>query len=771
MTSIYSSSAINSNPIMSEVEKLKGTVNLINNDNNQNTADILQNTNDINQNTADILQNTNDILENTNDILILQSNTSNINSNLSSSIPTTTYKLFPDNMLTYLDFTNPDDLGKDVCGSNNGIIYGNITHIDDLYRKHAIQVIRRKIYTPTINTYSVNASIINLNKTLTNNTVTTEFSISLWFKLDNIADLESNYVISLVDPNNLYGILVFALNNVFQVVYYLTGVGNVLKYELTNITTDAWHHLVITSNSAGNKVRFDNVAMPLVSGTGNATTVIDITTYNRMTLGGHSGLIQGQDPDSFDYARTFSGWMSDFTFWNRSLTVEEINMLYNDDYGYLIFPLAGQSNMVSHAPVDDPSDVDYSLMGNRVYQYKVNPNLNGPINAVNLPTTVNYALPVLIDSGTNNLSHIGVPDNDTHIGLWKTFCDNLIQHGNIHYRRKVLLIPVAKDGSAFSDGGWRLNGTWSNICISAINNMINRTVAPINGLNSLGGFLWYQGESEITTLNMAFLADFTSLIIRLRSSITHSSFKTTIPIIVCEILGKTYDTHIGTGGVNMKSLVNDGYDSYAVANTNCRVVKTVNVLGVYDTLTTDPYHNDAPTQRQLGLDYFNALMDITTSTKIAFNDNVVFNDDVVFKPNSIYTNLSVNGFYTHTLSLAYDAISPCKQNIDLTLSRFGNFVFVEFPLFIFTTEIAPPARIITFNAIPVEFRPKSASTLICGGYASNNPNVRSAYCYLIATNGVLTIERIYCDGIATDAVFEVSTAYRIFAGSLMYSGV
>lgn len=183
--------------------------------------------------------------------------------------------------------------------------------------------------------------------------------------------------------------------------------------------------------------------------------------------------------------------------------------------GYDVFVLAGQSNMIGrYGPIDgvlDATDADIMQWG-----------YNAQVAAL----------------ASDPLDHDGETANTIGMGL--SFAKAYKAAGLLGAGRKILLVPVAKGGTAIAYWG---SGQAGN---TAVISSVNAAMAAGTGTNYLKGILWHQGESDGGRSTASYSADLDSLISRWRSSFTGGSAST--PFIAGELLqgGSQTDANIVT---------------------------------------------------------------------------------------------------------------------------------------------------------------------------------------------------------------------------------
>lgn len=176
--------------------------------------------------------------------------------------------------------------------------------------------------------------------------LTTDGTLSAWVKLKSNASTAYKQVISYgsgcgaLNENEFE----FALdkvddNNVRVAVWAITGANpgcggsNLIEAYSPSIPNPyAWHHIVYTSNSSGNKLYVDGVQQTVTYSTGNSST----SAFIGGSSAGSSYINVGRAADGI--AEVFYGQIDDVRIYNYALTKQQIQLLYNNDaamrYGY-----------------------------------------------------------------------------------------------------------------------------------------------------------------------------------------------------------------------------------------------------------------------------------------------------------------------------------------------------------------------------------------------------------------------------------------------------
>ena len=180
-------------------------------------------------------------------------------------------------------------------------------------------------------------------------------------------------------------------------------------------------------------------------------------------------------------------------------------MLSSGVIGYDVILLVGQSNMTGEADIEAGIDDDYSLHGNRVYQYETKTNIDIETSPYNYNATTN-----VISTAVGPLQHpqpasLGayVP---TKMGPWKTFIDDYIRYSEIPFRKNILMVPLAAGGSSFQVR-WNPGLRNYEIALKAMDQVMNESLNPSKSYK-VTAMLFNMGEADISLLNNDFKTDF-----------------------------------------------------------------------------------------------------------------------------------------------------------------------------------------------------------------------------------------------------------------------
>jgi hypothetical protein len=611
------------------------------------------------------------------------------------------------------------------------------------------------------------------------------YSYSFKFK-QNIAAVrsDSQTLINYGVNTGIYGIyatddsLTIYTNNDELNIDYRVGGTNLIELT-TAYTPDAFNHVVVVNDLAGHLIYIDGVLVTPVYTVGSSAVTMNVSSFTDLTIGGEVGELDGRADVSVDeYKHPYNGWLSDFSFWNRKLNADEALQLKNDNYGYCVYILAGQSNMVSrNENVAVAEDYDMTKQNSRVYTY----NSDGKLSNVS-PYTATYEEPFL--NTESNLPFLGV-NRDT-VGLWKTFADDLITYTTLPFRKRVLLLPIAYGGTGFADGIWNApDQIGVGTVISGSELFLNPGIGSTNALNVLSGFLWNQGENDINARNINYKANFLNMLNTYQTSITGFN-KLTTPIVVAEIAGNNYDRFESTTTgdyVNMKDFINREFRALENEYTNITAVKTLGLLTQRYDAIEKAIHYDQAGQRKLGYMYYDAYCksvqiqnrkpqdkeNIIVINSTSGNRDIMFNCDTYFKPSPIYKNLAIDMYISHSMTITTQATSAFAGTFDVEFIRFGELVTMRLVRINFTATATSDIR--GENKILSPFIPKANTNhMLAGRSGASNAN-RLTVEMIIFTDGTILFQKSYNDGVPSDEKFESGTDYIIYGINVTYMGV
>jgi hypothetical protein len=734
------------------------------------SSGITTNTNNIITNTNNIITNTNNITANNNSITTLQNNVTNIQANEKS--PSTIVKPFNDDCVAYFDFSDPLDIGRDCTGNGNHAFNQGVEYKADDVRTHTAYF-QAKV-TLNANDIATNQAVLSLTNKIEVYRPPA-YSISLKFKVSTEITTSSAKILFAYGFNTsgvgaLDQLIVYAHTDLLKIQYTIGGV-LVVKLE-TPFTTNVFNHLVLTNDSNGHKVYINGVLTTPTYINGAPTNNINVSTYTDFDIGAVVGELDGR-PDVIvdEYQYPFNGWLSDFSFWNRKLNAVEVLQLKNDNYGYCVYILAGQSNMVSRTEnVSIAEDYDMSKQKSKVYTY----NAHGKLSNVS-PYTATYEEPFL--NTDSNLPFLNIARNT--VGLWKTFADDLITYTTLPFRKRVLLLPIAYGGTGFSNNVWNApEQIGVGTVISGSELFLNPNSTNTNALNVLSGFLWNQGEDDINSRNINYKANFLNMLNTYQTRITGFN-KLTTPIVVAEIAGNNYDRYESTVtgvNVNMKDFINRQFRALENEYTNITTVKTLGKLTHRD----DAVHYDQTALRKLGYMYYDAYCksvqiqnrkpqdkdNIIVINSKSGNRDIMLNCDTYYKPSPIYKNIAIDMYINHSMTITTQATSAFQGTFDVEFIRFGALVTMRLVRINFTATATFDIR--GENKILSPFLPKENTNYMLPAISGGNNANRMTVEMIIFADGTIMFQRSYNDGVPADEKFTSGTAYIIYGTNVTY---
>lgn len=494
------------------------------------------------------------------------------------------------NTVCYFDFSDPNNMGTDVTNhGRDATVVGAIQYVTDPTRTHAIYF----PFQTTSRVFSRTAPCLMLDAHAPA-FQTASWSVSMWVNMDTIATGASQFYTLFASGKSAgpwNGVVLQVNNGSLLYKVYNAGSGSQLSAPF-GVTNGVWAHVAISSSLSGVFIYVNGVET-LTSTASNYCK--DATQLDQFVVGASP---ENAFPPTVPN-RHYDHWvgrMSDVSIYSVSLMQAEVARLYADDYGYALYMLAGQSNMCGQGPVVAGIDDDYSELGNRVWQFNTIDNVWANGAGTGTGTAVIPA--------TNPLRHLQGTTLNT--GLWRTFAIDLLAYGNIARRRKIMLVPCARSSTGFATTpqNWSNGGIMSNIAIAATN-----IAMGLNRMNSLNGFLWNQGESDVATRSLVYRQNMEDMLALFASSITGFSTATT-PIILGEISQVTYETYANTTvtpNVNMLSRIRADMEAICAMNPSKRRLVITNDL---IPKTSDNLHWDADALRVIGSRYCAALADI-----------------------------------------------------------------------------------------------------------------------------------------------------------------
>lgn len=508
-------------------------------------------------------------------------------------------KPFNSDVLVYYDFSNPNNLGKDMSFNNrdlkniNNVVWSN-DRINSI--NFTIQPNNNFSQSYNSNRYLDGSDHINSFNTLT------EYSISSWFKgrVSNRTMCILSFVNYQNSTANTY-VAAFVQNNLFRFIIRQEGT-TILEIRQT-INVLNWNHFVFTMGSSGNSLYINNV-LSTTYFSGNSSTYIDMSMINPELF--HIGVCKSAknsiDNTDFTTSQAWNGNISDVMIFNRVIEPELIEKLYNDDYGYDIIPLTGQSNMVGLANIENGVDDNYNIINNIVYQYPT---------ITNIDTTTITVIDNQIINATNPLQNLNYPAFPNSMGLWKTFIEDYIKNIIRPFRRKIMIIPTAQGSTGFIDNEWNKGDRNYEICKLATNEAVN-----IHQLNKIQCVLWNQGEDDIIHFNDNYYNDWSQFRLDLINDIDTMDSNTVF--ILAETSGQHYDQY-DKEGIQYKQKIYE--DMVALEENNLGYVGLVHTRDL--NFMSDGKHYITISYRELGHRYYNKLIEVLKIQQNLYNQKLI----------------------------------------------------------------------------------------------------------------------------------------------------
>jgi hypothetical protein len=276
------------------------------------------------------------------------------------SEPSNSFKPFGDSVIAYYDFATPTKLGLDVSGNNNNGIPINCTWSSN--RTNSLDIAAGT----TSNPGRIDVSC--LKKTLRGKRNVT---LSFWFKHANTTGVMAFFSLTNRLSSNSHDYIIFWYAGTMAFVLRNASGTQLIYKEAKTVDTGItyndgnWHHVVATHGDAGSKLWIDNKLCINETDT-NSWDSVDID----YALIGSARRIATNDEFFYPY----TGSMSDLIIIDRQVDAEFARKLYQDNYGFDLIWLGGQSNMEGRGTVVAGVDDDYSQTTGKVYQYPVKAN-------------------------------------------------------------------------------------------------------------------------------------------------------------------------------------------------------------------------------------------------------------------------------------------------------------------------------------------------------------------------------------------------------------
>ena len=333
-------------------------------------------------------------------------------------------KHFNDDVILYLDFSDDNDIAKDISGSGlHGKNINGVTHSD--FNTHS--ALFDRISHHSIYKAYENQRCIDMTEHISE-VLIPEYSLS--FAVAPYSNNTIGCVCSFTDnrsPNEDSHLLIYIDKERIRIFYVIDGL-YVLRVTTPVMTLiNGLYYITLTSSSSGHNIYANGT---LVSGdyqAGDTSTPIDLSVYDSSTDSFTIGALRqgkGYSIEGTGYKYPFSGKICDFMIHNRVLTQHEITMYASGVVGYDVILLGGASNMTGQAVVVPGIDDDYSEHNNRVIQYKTryNVDLGDPTKYSSLGT--NGFETNIFETASGQLDYPEL-NYDNKIGPWRTFMNDI----------------------------------------------------------------------------------------------------------------------------------------------------------------------------------------------------------------------------------------------------------------------------------------------------------------------------------------------------------
>ena len=689
----------------------------------------------------------------------------------------TGYKNFNDDVLLYADFSDSQNIGKDLSGNNRhgkndyGCIYEksvervNSVKIPSLIIQGA-EIIGRENHRCI--DFSEHASIFNLPS----------FTVAFWFKFT--ASTTAGTLIGIHNNNKEGNIETIGLHFFVQHTsnkLMISGQGqNPFVVETGSLTPETWYHCSFSMDSSGNKLYLNGSSVGTYT-TGTSASYLNLSTMsiNKVSLGAKY-MYRATNSTNYEMKNyPFNGHISDFIVFNRKLSDDEVSSIRNDNYGYDVIVLAGQSNMVnsaSYSGVVNGIDDDFSLYDNRVYYWDTYNNFTysnfglTTAAAAIKPTTAIFKL------NTMTLPFIQVGLGGSHATnccMARTLINNILEYGSIPYRRRLLILPLAYTGTGFIDGG---GGGFGYHGVGKL--LREATKASLNDImiknpnTKIMMFAWNQGEYDMLCLNRNYKTDFLNMINEFEKTI--KGFTKDIPKIMALPSGylEQYMDTTTTPPTYMKPYIHKQLIEIAMSHPSYGLVDLRDAEYLSDRL-----HLTNTSVRMAGEKYFDAYCKVVGLSRKPTNQTLIFNpkyskktielkSDLFLKPinKSGWMDLSIGGFGNRTMTL------PC------TLAYTGNAIFKIVKLsslviitlkdtITFTAGSSANIRIVA-GGLPNELVPTEDSITISKGLKASSPVFID---WQFLPTGEINIKP------SEEATFENTGSYTLYPFTMIYESV
>lgn len=286
------------------------------------------------------------------------------------------------------------------------------------------------------------------------------FTMAAWIRPYSYGGASKGRIVDKV------GILIWDVNNVdctagidFNVFFNSGGSTEVCANNVVGLNT--WQHVVIVYNGTGQPAI--SCMTIYINGTIKTLTTISTTTGARSSDAG----VLAIGSRSTDTARVFNGLIDEFMIYNKSLTTEEVNALYQSR----VARYAGPLSLLQYQNVSLGQNGSFNFINLTMNATILNnSNLSVVVlqigsNGVNVLNTSVYYLP----SGTNQITNINLSANPTNI----TLIFNFTGGGNNFYSPVFHdMIQISNAQVPNATGGAVTTPGLSSVIYSGVNTII-----------------------------------------------------------------------------------------------------------------------------------------------------------------------------------------------------------------------------------------------------------------------------------------------------------
>lgn len=195
-----------------------------------------------------------------------------------------------------------------------------------------------------------------------------QWSISLWFKADNLAARRTLYAKCSAD-SNVYGLGIY-LETSGKIFIQTRAPAKLAAFTSSaSFSSGIWNNLVITYTGSGNQTGYRLYFNGAVDSTPGSSSLGDITVSEYARIGTRNG--------SFP----FSGYIEEVGFWNKNLNNSEVSEIYNAAAPLLLLDHSSAGNLTNYYRMGD-GDVLPTIFDNKA---SINGTAEGPTIAAEVP--------------------------------------------------------------------------------------------------------------------------------------------------------------------------------------------------------------------------------------------------------------------------------------------------------------------------------------------------------------------------------------------------